>query len=75
MSAGMAGFESYLSEICGPSKPVPRNFITSFSKSKVDLLQLWVLLFFTVILKLGKHYNTLRHLQMNFRMLFTGGLL
>lgn len=69
------GIESYLSEICGPPKQGLRNFVISFSKSKVDLLHLWVLLFSLPYLNFGSINSTLRQFQMNFMMLFTSGLL
>lgn len=43
MSAVMVGFTSYLSETCGLSMKVLRNFIISFCKSKVELLKGWML--------------------------------
>lgn len=55
MSKVMAGFELYLSEVCGLSKQVLRNFSVSFSKSKVELLKLGGAFFFpSVIFKLWK---------------------
>ena len=67
MSKVMAGFESYLSEVCGLSKQVLRNFSISFSKSKVELLKLWGLSFSHLsYLNFGSLENTLRHVQMNF---------